>query len=238
MKKNRQSGFSLIEVAVVLFILVLLLGSLLIPLATQVEQRQISDTEKTLEDIRDALLGFAVTNGYLPCPDTDNDGLENVNVANDRCGTIAASIAAGNLPWQTLGLGNTDTWGNRFRYVIREEYGRRQPLSTTFTLSTPATMRVCTVAACTPAANVLTSSAVAVVLSHGKNGLGATNSTTGVANPNASSTDELENTDNDRDIVSRVLSGSGTAAGEFDDIVVWLPQYTLFNRMIAAGKLP
>ena len=26
--------------------------------------------------------------------------------------------------------------------------------------------------------------------------------------------------------------------GEFDDIVVWIPPYVLFNRMIAAGRLP
>lgn len=70
-------GFTLIEVAVVLFIVTILLGSILIPLATQVEQRQISDTQKTLEEIREALIGFAVVNGYLPCPDTDNDGTEN-----------------------------------------------------------------------------------------------------------------------------------------------------------------
>jgi hypothetical protein len=132
----------------------------------------------------------------------------------------ADSISGGNLPWQTLGLGNTDVWGNRFRYYLREEFGRRPPLSTIFTLSTTASIRVCSVVTCTPASNVLTSTAVAVVLSHGKNGLNTTN------------TDELENIDLDRNIVSRVTTT------DFDDIVVWIPQYTLFNRMIAAGKLP
>ena len=34
-------GFTLIELAVALFIIVLVLGSLLVPLATQVEQRQV-----------------------------------------------------------------------------------------------------------------------------------------------------------------------------------------------------
>jgi len=235
---NRQRGFSLIEVAVVLFIVILLIGSLLVPLGTQVEQRQIRETEKTLSDIYDALLGFAVANGHLPCPDTNNDGLEDVNAANDRCSTIATSISAGNLPWQTLGLGNSDVWGNRFRYVIREEYARRLPLSTTFTLSTTANVRVCTVAACSPASNVLTSSAVAAVLSHGKNGLGAINSLSGANNPPPTSVDELQNTNNDRDVVSRTISAASANTIEFDDIVVWLPQYTLFNRMVAAGKLP
>ena len=48
-----EHGFSLIEVAVVLFIIVLLLGSILVPLTTQVEQKQISDTQKTLDEIRE-----------------------------------------------------------------------------------------------------------------------------------------------------------------------------------------
>jgi len=30
----------------------------------------------------------------------------------------------------------------------------------------------------------------------------------------------------------------GSTAGEFDDVVTWLGKYTLFNRMVAAGKLP
>lgn len=236
--KDKQHGFSLIEVAVVLFIVILLIGSLLVPLGMQVEQRQIRETEKALSDIYDALLGFAIANGHLPCPDTNNDGLEDINAVNDRCGVIATSISTGNLPWQTLGLGNSDVWGNRFRYVVREEYARRPPLSTTFTLSTTANVRVCTVAACSPASNVLTSTAVAAVLSHGKNGLGAINSLSGASNPPPTSADELQNTNNDRDIVSRTISAASSNTIEFDDIVVWLPQYTLFNRMVTAGRLP
>jgi type II secretory pathway pseudopilin PulG len=234
----RSRGFTLIEIAIATFVLILLLGSLLVPLAAQVEQRQIADTQKTLEEVREALYGFAVANGYLPCPDTDNDGLENVNTGTGQCSTIAASIAGGNLPWQTLGVASADVWGNRFRYVIREEYARRAP-ATPFSLNTTsANVRVCSVAACTPAANVLTSTAVAAVFSAGRNGYGATSSLSGGANPAPSSADEVENTDNDRDIVYRVQTALGATAGEFDDIVVWVSLYTLFNRMVSAGKLP
>jgi hypothetical protein len=38
--------------------------------------------------------------------------------------------------------------------------------------------------------------------------------------------------------VSRVPSLPGSTAGEFDDIVIWLGKYTLYNRMVAADKLP
>ena len=237
MNKNTY-GFTLIELAVAMFIIVLLLGSILVPLTTQVEQRQISDTQRTLEEIKEALIGFTVTTGYLPCPDTDNDGTENVNVVTGQCSTIAASISGGNLPWQTLGVASADVWGNRFRYVVREQYARRSP-STPFDLNTTLpNVRVCPTA--TTCGSALTSSAVAAVLSHGKNGYGATNSLTGAVNssPPSIHPDELENINDDRTVVSRVQTTAGAAAGEFDDIVTWLPVYILFNRMVTAGKLP
>jgi prepilin-type N-terminal cleavage/methylation domain-containing protein len=235
--RRYAQGFTLIELAVALFIITLILGSLLVPLTTQIEQHQITDTQKTLVEVRDALLGHAIAYGYLPCPDTDNDG--NENVTSGICTGAASNIAAGNLPWQTLGVASTDVWGNRFRYVIREEYGRRTP-STSFTLNTTsATVRVCSTAACSPASAVLTSTAVFVVLSYGRNGYGATNPG-GAANScpaGGCSADEQENIDADRDIISRIPTAAGTTAGEFDDIVTWVTVYTLFNRMVAAGKL-
>lgn len=226
----RQTGFSFIELAVAMFIMTLLIGSILVPLATQVEQRQNATSQKILEDARDALMGHAILNGYLPCPDTDGDGAENISGSN--CATISSNIAHGTLPWQTLGIAASDAWGNRIRYSVREEYARR----TMFSLTTTApTLRVCTTSTC---ASALTSSAVAVLVSHGKNGYGGTSSETGAAYVNPSSGDELENTDADRDFVSHVASAQGSTAGEFDDVVIWLPLYTLLNKMVTAGKLP
>jgi len=231
-------GFTLVELAIAMFIIALLLGSILVPLATQIEQRQNSETQKKLEEIRDALLGFAATNGYLPCPDTDNDGDENIDTVTGKCLTITANIAAGNLPWNTLGLmTNSDAWGNRFRYVINDRYGWRPPPTTTavVTLSGGGTdVRICAAAGCPVSGTAV----VAAVVSMGKNGYGATNSQTGVANPAPSAVDEQENVDTDREIVSRTTSAVGSTLGEFDDIVISISQYVLFNRMVAAGKLP
>lgn len=228
MRKN-QSGFSFLELAVAMFIMTLLLGSILVPLATQVEQRQISETTRILEEARDALLGHAIANGRLPCPDTSGDGAEDISAG--VC-TTSAGVAHGNLPWQTLGLAAADAWGNRIRYAVRGEYAQSSSL---FSLSTStANLRVCETSACT---STLTSSAVAILLSHGKNGYGGTNVGGSVyAAPGGA--DEQENTDADRDFVSRTRTAVDTTAGEFDDVVIWLPLYTLFNRMVTAGKLP
>jgi prepilin-type N-terminal cleavage/methylation domain-containing protein len=229
-------GFSLIEVAVVLFIIVLLLGSILVPLTTQVEQRQISDTEKNLDEIREALVGYAVANGNLPCPDTDTNGSENFNAATGVCSTIVGGIATGRLPYTNLGLGNSDLWGNRYTYVVNAAYAQRGSAAL-FTLSPTlgTSVRICTTQACT---TTLSTTAVLAVISHGKNGAGAINFSTNLANVASASIDEQDNYNTDADVVYRPQFSGGVAASQFDDIVVWLSRYTLINRMVAAGKLP
>jgi prepilin-type N-terminal cleavage/methylation domain-containing protein len=87
---RRDRGFTLIEIAIALFIITLILGSLLVPLTTQVAQRKTSDTQKTLEDIKEALVGFAVSNGRLPCPaSATSNGVESfcTNGGAGACGT-------------------------------------------------------------------------------------------------------------------------------------------------------
>ena len=54
----------------------------------------------------------------------------------------------------------------------------------------------------------------------------------GGSNPAPAGADELENTDNDDTLVSR------TPDANFDDVVIWVPQSVLVNRMITTGKLP
>ena len=237
----RQPGFTLIEIAVVLFIIVLVLGSILVPLTTQVEQRQVSDTEKTLSEIREALLGFAVANGYLPCPDkttalpgggTANDGVEDVVAGTGAC----VATNEGNVPWATLGVGPVDVWGNRFRYQVNSNFSTRSP-GATFTLTSTSNIIVCSASACGATARY-TSDAVAVIISLGRNGYGAINSNTGTANTAPTSADEIQNQAGPSQFMSRTRSPLGSAAGEFDDVVVWLPRSVLFNRMVAAGKLP
>ena len=230
-------GFTLIELAVAMFIIVLLLGSILVPLTTQVEQRQISDTQRSLEEIKEALIGFSVANGYLPCPDITsgtnaNDGAEDVTGTN-------CTSAEGNVPWATLGVASSDAWGNRFRYRVDTDFTNR---STLFGFSSSADLQVCTTATCSTTSPEITltqsgpNGAPAVILSHGRNGLGAINANTSIPNPAPTSANELENTNNDNRFVNRVAN---TASGsEFDDIVTWLSRYALLNRMVTAGKLP
>lgn len=244
-------GFTLVEIAIAVFIIAILLGSILVPLTTQVEQRQVSESQKMLEDIKEALIGHALAKGYLPCPDATapvagavpNDGVEDFSGTNCVIGIItgtgASQRAIGNVPWVTLGLGASDPWGNRFRYIVDIEFSSRPPPPpSSFGFSSSADLGVCTSASC---AVRLTSTAgeaaVAVIISHGRNGYGAINADTGSARPNPASPDELDNLGGPT-YTSRSITQVGSSAGEFDDVVTWLGKYTIFNRMVAAGKLP
>lgn len=256
------SGFTLIEMAVAVFILALLLGSILVPLATQVEQRQIADTQKTMEEIKEALLGFAVANNYLPCPDTDGDGISNPAAAPPAFPAVPVTCtsAVGWLPWVTLNVAQGDAWGNRFRYRITTPEFTNTPVAVSCVagdgrigLCDTGNITVNTRIVTTAPAKVvqaLATSAVAVIISQGRNGYGAT-STDNIARNAvpAANVDETTNANSagttfwSRSPIGATGNCSDTANPaipfcEFDDIVTWVSAFTIFNRMVAAGKLP
>lgn len=233
MTKPRQSGFTLVEIAIVLIIVGLMVGGLLAPLGMQLEQRKIAETQKAMEEAREALVGYALRNGYLPCPAISaSNGLEARN--GSRC---AGERRSGYLPWATLGLGKLDSWNHLFRYSVTPAFSDS---GTLFNLSTP---RDITVATRDGGGQLVAATAVndipAVIVSHGKNGFGASNELGGlIANGATGNTDEQLNAGSDTQFVSRYASDSATApGGAYDDIVVWLSPNILFNRMVAVQKI-
>ena len=66
--RRGQSGFSLVELAVVMTIVAFLLATTMYTLSAQTESRNFADTQRRLEEARDLLLSFALVNGRLPCP--------------------------------------------------------------------------------------------------------------------------------------------------------------------------
>lgn len=218
-----------------MFLMSVLLSAILTPLTAQIEQRKVTETQSALAQISDALMGFATAHGYLPCPDRmtgpgANDGIEDLNAGGTNC-----AVAEGNLPWVTLGLGGTDAWGNLFRYRATTAFTDR---ANPFRLTTAGTLNVQCPAASCGVATTYTNTAPAVVLSHGANGYGAVNGQTRAANIAPASGDELANADGNTNFISRSPAAPGAAAGEFDDLVVWLSTSILLNKMIVAQRLP
>ncbi|CAG0987534.1 hypothetical protein MTYP_02098 [Methylophilaceae bacterium] len=213
---HTNRGFSLVEMAVVLVIVGLLIAGLALPLTAQIDMKHYNETQKELSDLREALIGYALSNTaldgkpHLPCPDTDLDGFEN-REATGLCTNIESDV-----PWATLGLGQSDNWSNAYRYRVTSAFANS---TTGFTLSTPRDILILEKAG----GNMLASNVPAVLLSKGKNGFGA-------------GADEQENSDGDAIFVSH--TPTNVAGNEFDDLVVWVPAAVLFNRMVTAGKLP
>ncbi|MBK8762997.1 MAG: prepilin-type N-terminal cleavage/methylation domain-containing protein [Sulfuritalea sp.] len=132
-------GFTLIELAIVMFIVSLLLGGMLLPLSAQQDVRAYGDTQKTLAEARDALLGYAMANDRLPCPaSSTSNGLEAFCTASGGACTETTTVQShgrcaysydGYFPAATLGLLPVDSsgylidgWGsdsdNRVRYGL------------------------------------------------------------------------------------------------------------------------
>jgi len=233
----RQPGFSLIELAMVLFIISLLLGGLLMPLATQLEARQRGEALEQLEVIKEALIGFAIVNGRLPCYTTQVDPTNAAYGEEDAaCNPTALTADAtrqrvdGILPWKTLGLNSgldpwglqrtasADPWLGYWRYRVDSQFLATFSLTTGFTAPSE---QIDIVDSAGNALNAASEYPVVIIYSTGANraedGQNATYEQTLADNP--------------------VYQGSEATAA-FDDIVVWIGRPILFGRMVAAGALP
>jgi prepilin-type N-terminal cleavage/methylation domain-containing protein len=254
MKRHIETGFSLVEMAVVLAIITLLLGGMLPMISSQVEKQHRNETRQQLDEIRSALLGFAVANGRLPCPDTDNDGAENfaasgvtaiindapVTGQNTRINTPCNG--GGTIPFNTLGTSQTDGFGGAFIYNVTPIYAGKNverwlgPVGTGTLLSSDPNGRFLlndsgTLFVCTATTNAATTPCPTPRLIDNAVAV-VLSSGSNWAQVSSYSVEETENTDKDGDFISHDNTPT------FDDLVIWISPNTLFNRMVSAGKLP
>ena len=243
-----QRGFTLVELAIVMFIVALLLGGMLLPLSAQQDVRSQGETQKQLAEARDALHGFAIAKGRLPCPATAaSNGVE-----DPVGGGVCTAPHDGFLPAATLGLAPIDAQGfavdawsgnpiNRIRYAVTtantSAFTTANGMKTVTMTELAPDLKVCntgtgmvspgTVSANCAANTSLASDAVAVVYSLGKNaGTGGTGADEN-NNPNPQST-----------IAADPAFVSAQPGQNFDDQMIWLSKNILFNRMVSASQLP
>lgn len=234
LKSGHQRGFSLVELAVVLVILGFVLAALLLPLQAQRENTFRLQTENQLEIAKRALIGFAQTNGRLPCPATAvSGGLES------PAGGGTCTNQLGYLPAATLGLQPAnedglaiDGWNNPILYGVTQVNSAGGAATPDFT--TANEMNVVGVANLAPdlvvcpeadncPATYLIDNAVAIIYSLGPTGALASQGADEDENPTAPGAD------------TQFVSQSPTST--FDHIVVWISPYVLYNAMIQAGQL-
>ena len=246
-------GFSLTELAIVLAIVGVLLGGLMYTLLAQHEQQAWNETQQRLEAAREAVLGFAVSNGRLPCPARTGAHADEVRDAQGECRDGAGEIYySGFLPARAIGHQPVDAdgfavdaWGNRMRYAVAKSVTgcAASPTLPHFTHAInlkangvtcqPSDLVVCksatgaTGTTCGPSSNVLTNQNVvaAIVWSTGKAA-------------SAGGADEGANLNGDAVFISRPPSPSGASGGAFDHMLVWIPSGVFYGRLISAGVLP
>lgn len=316
---RHSKGFTIAELAVAAAILALLLFGAMVPFSAQVQIRNVNETRRTMDSIKEAVIGFAQANGRLPCPANGNiaSGLANAGIEQFNGTSCVATFGAfGVVPWATLGTPETDAWGRRFSYRVSPAFadailapsppnppgtllatwntraaayatpappptylpqtlsspvspGNQAPACDLTIAPTQSSFSLCTLGDITVftrsspgiAAVPLVSAIPAVIISHGKNGYGAWQSSGGqIALPPVGSDEAANAAGNITTLTgsyptwtfySRTPSSAEAgcvdpappAAGgppfcEFDDIVATISLNALIARIVAAGKLP
>ena len=243
MKRHRQRGFSILEIAVVIAILGFLAFLIAPILSSTVNYSRLRETRVKLDPVKSAIVAFVAANSRLPCPAIES--LSSSNAAYGReaatpgtcTGTTALTGGAvrGVIPWVTLGIpadAAADAYGRFFTYVVTTS----QTALTANTL--PGMAGVVAVHNATPVAagNQVNAGnlAVAVVISHGANGSGAFNPESGARTPVPGGADEAENTDTGNvAIVDK--AASDLPANPFDDIVLWITPSDLLAQLVPSG---
>lgn len=251
--RQKCSGFTLIELAVVLTITALLIAAIAVPLASRVESRRVDDTVRLLELAQEKLLLYASRLGFFPCPaDEFSNGQEakGANHMTGFCPVWHGFLPAAALGWSPVDAEGfaLDAWGtsaNRIRYAISNQTvdGITNPFTRVNGLAnaglaavsdTPL-FHVCSSGGgvipgvqCGPAAT-LASNAAVVIWSVGPN-----------AGTGGTSVDEAENPNPnggtpDRIFVSRTRSAGG--GPDYDDLLRWIPGPIVARRLQVAGMM-
>jgi prepilin-type N-terminal cleavage/methylation domain-containing protein len=167
--RARQRGFTLAEVAIAFVIIALLIGGTVLTLSAQTEAREITDTQRTLDQAREAIIGFALRNGRLPCPAPGAGNAIESFCTNGGAGACGAVILAppgpvpvhgrcsspnGFVPAATLGIGPIETnpaspnfgllldsWLQPIRYSVTQVFSPTPPPNTVMLFTAPGEMR-------------------------------------------------------------------------------------------------
>lgn len=231
---DSHSGYTLVELSIVIIIIGLLTASGLVVGTSMVERAAYIDSRKLLEHINRSLQDYYIVNGHLPCvaslttlPGTSGFGMEISDCSTNpvapggtgRVGTPAVRI--GMVPVRTLGLADSaasDKFGNRIIYAVTERLTDRNLFGGSPGAITIRDMNN----------NSILSDAAYVLVSHGRDRKGAYAYSTGnIPIPcNVAANLDTHNCDLSDAIFREAPFSSGDVANTFfDDLIHWVPKF-------------
>jgi prepilin-type N-terminal cleavage/methylation domain-containing protein len=218
---KKQSGFSLIEMAIVLVILGFILGGVVNGLSSQREVQKRNDVNRQLEEIRSAVIGFVQINGYLPCPASQTSLGRSVVTTPMPPGPCTGNNSF--VPYADLGIRGPapngvllDTWLQPVRYRVTSVNAWFYTRPTIGLTGNPQpNLNVCRVAPCpsAPSLDILATNLIAVFYSTG---------------------DPLSPSVNTALTTATTDYRSAEPTTTFDDTVIWLSQPELVYALSKA----
>ena len=242
---TQQAGFNLVEMAIVLVIASFLMFSLFTPLAVRQENARIKETEDMLAEIKATLLGYAIVNQRLPCPDTEVDGPTN-GLVTMTTATDCPADHEGELPWALLGMGQYDAWGQPFRYRLDHNYELGNTDAASFAAKLQDRQPAPQVLATNSGLEVVdvddrlisspNNSIVAIIFSCGKNREPNNENFSGA---NKNGTCANSSSAGNLNVPSiRYTQQKDVPKDGFDDILVWITQYELMSALLRSQQFP
>lgn len=227
-KNINYSGFSLYEMAIVVVIMSILIGSVYALVPVQTDVQNVDLTKAKLDRIQGAIDAFVNQNGFLPCPADSTAKFATATFGTATDCTVAApagtvetgagddTIRLGVIPTRALNLADTDmfdAWNNRFSYAVIKKLASTIP---NFTTAAPTNAAIIMEDVNN---NQINNAPIAYVLiSHGKHSDGAVNYN-GVTTTCPVGTPEAQNCSNTNTFKDGVFNSN--AANYFDDYVRW-----------------
>jgi type II secretory pathway pseudopilin PulG len=252
--KNRYNnqGFTLVETGVVLFIVGLLFGTIIFTTQARIDATRIYVTKSRMQLIADAIDLYVKNYGHIPCPADITALRTNFNygwgtgsgnnvasncIKTTSIGTTSTSrIVKGMVPFKTLPIQvdpqiTVDGWGNRFTYIITEDYSKYTNFTSATELGTGYI--ICNqVGSCAASTNNMVQNngttkrgdVAYILISHGYTGHGAYKDNTpsaALSNTLALGTADAENGDDDNNFV-QAMPNSG-----YQDILIFRNRWQL-----------
>lgn len=246
--RARLTGFTLLEMSIVLVIIAIVVGAGLATFMASLKARQLQETQTKMVAIQKALYDYRIANNRIPCPanitlaiTAQYFGIEGATPGTCTGGNPAANFSNGNnvegmVPTKTLMLPDDyafDGWGRRIMYAVDKRFTATNAF--TSITATDATVRMTVLDGATVTGGTTRSNKVGyVLLSLGPNGHGAYPRNGGATRINKSSTNihEMNNCDCDSAAAATVLDfgtfvqklptqDSTNTLNTFDDVVYY-----------------